>query len=97
MPGARTFDNFDHLLADGGSCGQALNSRGEIAGFYYTDGGKEVRGFVRSADGKKFNTIDHPQGVGKTMVFGMNDKGQVVGYYTDDAGTEHGFLATPQS
>jgi hypothetical protein len=62
-----------------------INPRGEIVGFYDTEGGNH-HGFVRSKEA--FESIDIP-GALYTFANGINPQGDIVGFYADSGGQEH--------
>lgn len=71
-----------------GTTAAAINSSGEIAGFYIAADGS-VHGFTDIAG--VFTTID-PPGSQATQLFGINVNGFAVGTWTDSGGTMHGLL-----
>jgi hypothetical protein len=71
-----------------GTTAAAINSPGEIAGFY-VDAGGVTHGFTDNKG--SFTTID-PTGSTFTQLFGLNDHGFAVGDYIDALGVMHGLL-----
>jgi uncharacterized membrane protein len=71
--------------------GRAINSEGDIVG-WYRDTGNKVHGFLRSAAGS-YTVIDVPvSGALLTQALGINDRGDIVGTYTSSDNLRHGFL-----
>jgi hypothetical protein len=64
----------------------AINSNGDFAGEYITNGG--VHGFVNVAN--EFTAIDYPNGT-NTIVYALNSVGDMVGQYKVPDTTAHGF------
>ena len=88
------FTTIDFPGAGGATVAQAINNRGQIAGFYNpSEATASKRGFL--LDDGEFITIDHPDatfeidGAG-TNLYGLNDRGQIVGQYSNSSC--HGFL-----
>jgi len=72
----------------------AINSRGDIAGFYTSPATGNTDGFLKA--GGKFTDLSAP-GASSTMVLGVNDHDEVVGTYTVGTGSSaamHGFTWT---
>ena len=89
-PGANPAPGANCLYFAGGTCPQAINDLGVIAGFDGDPSGV-FHGFVRGADGK-ITTFDAPGAVGATFPMSINIWGTITGYSIDGAGTGHGFV-----
>lgn len=77
----------------------AINTSGEVAGFYIDGVGAE-HGFLRSAGGT-ITTFSAP-GAGTafeqgTIVTGIDDSGDVIGAYADSSNAIHGFVRSASS
>jgi uncharacterized membrane protein len=68
---------------------RSINSRGEIAGQFWTDDGG-YHGFLLSKG--TYTTFDMPGAV-LTGTMSINDHGEIVGFYLDEAFMAHGFKA----
>ncbi len=74
----------------------AINSRGDIAGFYTSPATGNTDGFLKVHG--KFTDLSVP-GASSTMALGVNDRDEVVGTYTVGSGSGavmHGFTSTPR-
>lgn len=93
-PGANPSPGYNCLYFAGGTCPQAINDLGAVAGFDGDTNGM-FHGFVRAADGK-IVTFDAPgagTGGGQgTFPYSINVWGAITGYTVDGKGTAHGFL-----
>jgi hypothetical protein len=97
-----TYVNIDDPLGSHGTEPQAINSRGDIAG-YYLDSANLIHGFVYIASSHSFETIDLGGGTA-TYISGINDSDQISGSfrqtsisdYTDFIGTASSTSATPE-
>jgi hypothetical protein len=89
VPGANPAPGANCLYFAGGTCPQAINDLGVIAGFA-GDANGQFHGFVRAADGK-ITTFDAPGAV-VTFAFSINVWGTITGYSIDGNGTGHGFV-----
>jgi hypothetical protein len=89
-PGANPAPGANCLYYAGGTCPQAINDLGVVAGFEGDVNGN-FHGFVRAADGK-ITTFDAPGAVGATFPTSINVSGTITGYAIDAIGTGHGFL-----
>ncbi len=89
-PGANPAPGANCLYFAGGTCPQAINDMGVIAGFY-GDASGAFHGFVRNADGE-ISTFDAPGAAGATFPMSLNVGGTITGYSIDGNGTGHGFL-----
>lgn len=65
-----------------------INDNGDIAGWYYTDGGSITHGFIYS--GGSFRTVDVPGAV-STVLTRIKNNLQITGDFVDTAGEIHGF------
>ena len=90
VPGANATPGANCLYYAGGTCPQAINDIGTIAGFYGDVSGN-FHGFVRNAYGQ-ITTFDAPGAVGATFPLSINVWGAITGYFIDGNGTGHGFL-----
>lgn len=70
----------------------AINSQGDVAG-YYIDSGGEEHGFFKR--GHTFREVLVPIGLGATYPWGIDDNYNVVGYYVYYRGFTAGFRAGP--
>lgn len=93
-PGADPAPGYNCLYFAGGTCPQAINDLGAIAGFE-GDANGVFHGFVRTADGK-IATFDAPgpgtSAVQGTFPYSINLWGAITGYTVDSNGTGHGFV-----
>ena len=93
-PGADPAPGYNCLYFAGGTCPQAINDPGAIAGFD-GDANGVFHGFVRTAEGK-IATFDAPgagTGAGQgTFPDSINVWGDITGYTVDGNGTAHGFV-----
>jgi hypothetical protein len=93
-PGADLEPGYNCLYFAGGTCPQAINDLGAVAGFD-GDANGVFHGFVRTADGK-IATFDAPgagTGAGQgTFPYSINVWGAITGYTVDGNGTGHGFV-----
>jgi hypothetical protein len=93
-PGANPAPGYNCLYVAGGTCPQAINDLGAVAGFE-GDANGVFHGFVRAADGK-ITTFDAPgagTGAGQgTFPYSINVWGAITGYTVDGNGTGHGFV-----
>ena len=94
-PGANPAPGYNCLYFAGGTCPQAINDLGAIAGFD-GDANGVFHGFLRAADDRKIETFDAPgagTGAGQgTFPYSINVWGAITGYTVDGDGTAHGFL-----
>lgn len=93
-PGANPSPGYNCLYFAGGTCPQAINDLGAVAGFE-GDANGVFHGFVRAADGKilTFDATGAGTGAGEgTFPFGINVWGAITGYTIDGNETAHGFL-----
>jgi uncharacterized membrane protein len=89
-----TITTFDVPSAvPGGTNVVALDSKGDITGFYEDPAKLNWRGFVRKADGT-ITTFDAPNAE-ETMPTAMNPRGEIVGLFTDTSNHLHGFVMNP--
>jgi probable HAF family extracellular repeat protein len=70
----------------------AINSGGDIAGFYTSPATGNTDGFLKHHG--QFIDLAVP-GASSTMALGVNDHDEVVGVFTTAAGATHGFTWTP--
>ncbi|HEX4160280.1 MAG TPA: hypothetical protein VHY79_17580 [Rhizomicrobium sp.] len=84
---------FTLKAKNGGYAGRAIDTAGDIGGWYYDPTTGLQRGFLNMAGSKKPTLIDYPSAQ-YTVVEGMNDNGIVVGQWQDASGTIHGFYYT---
>lgn len=70
----------------------AINSAGDVAGFYNILGQSTVYGFLKLIDGRFIRLKVPVKGVTMTQAFGVNDFDTVVGTYTMANGDTHGFI-----
>jgi hypothetical protein len=93
-PGANPAPGYNCLYFAGGTCPQAINDLGTVAGFE-GDANGVFHGFVRTADGK-IATFDAPgagAGAGQgTFAYSINAWRVIAGYTVDGNGTGHGFV-----
>ncbi|HUD55894.1 MAG TPA: hypothetical protein VMR02_11745 [Terracidiphilus sp.] len=89
VPGANPAPGANCLYYAGGTCPQAINDLGVIAGFDGDSSGL-FHGFVRAADGR-ITTFDAPGAV-VTFAFSINVWGTITGYSIGGNGTGHGFV-----
>jgi hypothetical protein len=81
------------VLAPGwGTAAFALNSKGAVAGSYFSGSSPPIRGYVLEKG--VYRTFDVPGAGGSfgTQVNGMNDSGVLVGPYSDGDDVFHGFI-----
>jgi len=90
VPGAAPSPGANCLYYAGGTCPQAINDLGVVAGFD-ADSDFNFHGFVRTAEGN-ITTFDAPGGVGSTFPSSVNVWGTITGYSYDGNGTAHGFV-----
>jgi len=81
-----TIASFD---APGPGFAQALNSKGQIAGYYF-DAATHGHGYLRQPDGNI--TPFDPPGSNYTEVYAINSGGQITGFFFDSANVVHGFV-----
>ncbi len=79
--------------------GQAINTAGQIAGYYYTDNAGTGGGHGFVDIGGVFTTINDPLALASTsfgtFVYGINDTGVLVGEFRNLTGN-HGFVTNAQ-
>jgi hypothetical protein len=76
-----------------GYAGRAIDTAGDMAGWYYDPTTGLQRGWLLMSGAKKPTLLDYPNAQ-YTVVEGMNDKGLVTGQWEDTSGTIHGFIYT---
>jgi probable HAF family extracellular repeat protein len=87
LPSTATANNFDNGLNNSQATG--INNKGEVSGFYLTNGGTDSFGFL--LNGTKLTSLEFP-GSTFTQALGVNNEGEVVGFYMDSSGLTHGFV-----
>lgn len=92
-PGANPAPGANCLYFAGGTCPQAINDLGVIAGFY-GDASGVFHGFVRGANGE-FTNFDALGAVGATFPLSIDVWGTITGYSIDGNGTGRGFVRKP--
>ncbi len=90
---AGTFTKID-MPGVAGTSPTAINSAGDIVGFYAQTQTSNFQGFLYS--GGQFTAISVP-GASFTIPLGINDQGQIVGYYQIAFGHHRGFLFDGQT
>jgi uncharacterized membrane protein len=80
----------------GSNAAYAINSKGQIAGYYSDDVGAQ-HGYIREANGT-YVLFDAPDAVHKarsgTIVYGLNAGSETTGTYNDSTGAMHSFVRT---
>jgi hypothetical protein len=76
-----------------GYAGRAIDTAGDLAGWYYDPTTDLQRGWLTLKGSKKVTRLDYPNAV-YTVVEGMNDNGIVTGQWEDSSGVIHGFIYT---
>jgi hypothetical protein len=82
-------DKFKLTISNSGYAGRAINTAGDIAGWYYDPSTGLQRGFA--IVGGKAKGIDYPNAA-YTVMEGLNDNGVASGQYQDSSGVIHGFI-----
>jgi probable HAF family extracellular repeat protein len=77
------------LTSSGGATATAINSSGEVAGYYFPNGSVSPLGFVWTKTGGLQDL-----GSGGTLAFGVNDEGEVIGQMPVASGNRHAFSWT---
>ena len=73
----------------GGATAMAINSSGEVAGYYFPNGSLTTHGFLWTQAGGLQDL-----GTSGTLAFGINDAGKVIGQRTVASGYRHAFSWT---
>jgi len=79
-------------LKNNGYAGRAIDTAGDVVGWYYDTTTGLQRGYIIIAGGKT-KSIDYPS-ANYTVMEGLNDKGVASGQYQDVSGVIHGFTYT---
>jgi hypothetical protein len=80
---------FTLSIKNAGYAGRAIDTAGDLGGWYYDTTTGLQRGFLIM--GGTAMKLDYPNAA-YTVVEGMNDKGMVSGQYQDSSGVIHGFI-----
>jgi hypothetical protein len=78
---------------NGGYAGRAIDTAGDMAGWYYDPTTGLQRGWLLLKGAKKPVLLDYPSAQ-YTVVEGMNDNGLVTGQWEDSSGNIHGWIYT---
>jgi probable HAF family extracellular repeat protein len=82
-------DLTPNVTSVGGATAMAINSSGEVAGYYFPNGSLTTHGFLWTQAGGLQDL-----GSAGTLAFGINDAGKVVGQMTVASGYRHAFSWT---
>jgi len=86
---AKYLSTFSLSIKNAGYAGRAINSAGDIAGWYYDTSTGLQRGFT--IIGGTAKSVDYPNAA-YTVGEGLNNNGIMSGQYQDASGVIHGFL-----
>ena len=79
------------LTSPGGATATAINSSGEVIGYYYPNGASNIVGFIWT-EANGMQTFGNPG----TMPLAVSDDGTIVGQELTSSGFRHAFSRTPE-
>jgi probable HAF family extracellular repeat protein len=91
--GTDSFSDITDLANEGGTCGNALNERGEVTGFSRSG----QMGYVWSPEEDTISEFAPVEDAALISGCGINNAGVIVGVFGDALDRLHGFIAVPEA